>query len=741
MNSENLTSLYIRVNTIRSQNPKGFGGCIFSAYEISREGRIIDAKKYVVVKASWHLLNEIAVNIGQHWEVSGHQKETLLIVNGYRLTEVELTAKSMILIKPSGEHIVSYLSNNTKFIGIGEVKARDLWNAFGNELYDYLDKGNKEKLSSVLSDKISDMLIKAWKDIGASETLQWLQAHGFSINLGQKVIGFFGNNAKKMIEEDPYRLLSFEGSWKKVDAIALNKIGLSKDDPRRLLGAIEETCYRILDNGSTCLPIQRVIPKIKALLGSENLSLVKSALDKGTTNGGFIYSKFGLLHPIGPFIMETYVADFFMKALNINSPLLPEAELNNILNEHNKIEPFPLNEAQTDAVSRANIHGFSVIIGGAGTGKTTVIKALHRIFDKAKIKVFQVALSGKATKRMHQSTSRPALTIAGFTKKFKYKNLIAPMIIIIDESSMVDILSLYRLCRILPEGTRLVFVGDPYQLPPVGPGLTLHELTNPSHGELFNQGTVTITELTEVHRHGNEIASFANLVRHGSWPDNLTDNIDSPVCFLNCPNNRINQVVCDLIKKDPDQSQILCSIKNSVVGGSKILNKMCQSLLSNEDDELTIINNEFNMFQKLGFRLNDPVICSRNLWDIDLQNGSMGRIIEINDKPDLYSKHSFLGKILWDNGVIHDINPYILEDIDLAYSITIHKSQGSQFQRIIIPIISSRILDRTLIYTAITRAQSQVILVGNEAIAKRAVEENPKVSYRHVSLGMLLWGN
>lgn len=196
----------LRVTAVRSQNPRGFGGCIFSAKLIDCEGRVQDAGSYFVVKATGSALGGARVEPGQWWKVSGDPTRRLLEVNGYQVAETQIEASSAVLLRPSGEHIVSFMADSPAFEGVGQVKARKLWETFGERLYEHLDGGNVAELSKVLTPASATQVVSAWTEHGDSRTLQWLQGQGFDLAIGRKVMQFFGPETAAKLAEDPYRV-------------------------------------------------------------------------------------------------------------------------------------------------------------------------------------------------------------------------------------------------------------------------------------------------------------------------------------------------------------------------------------------------------------------------------------------------------------------------------------------------------------------------------------------------------
>ena len=734
----------LRVTSIRSQNPRGFGGCIFTAKPIDDIGNIQDAAAYYVVRASGPVLGATLVQTGQWWNVSGDTLQRNIEVNGFKLAEWQIEATSAFLMRPSGEHIVSFMADNPAFVGIGQVKARKLWETLGNRLYAALDGADVDTLSKVLSPESAVQVVGAWAQFGDSQTLQWLQAEGFELALGRKVMKFFGNDTAEKIKIDPYRLLSFCATWRQVDKLALEHFDVPIDDPRRLQGAIEEACYRIFAVGHTTALSAMLMDYLQAVLGSQTKTfkwrnLVSLALSQGLTNGSFVISLHGV-QPLGALVMEQQVAKAVVNRLTekCNQPLLNSDDVNQILADYEHSEGIDLNLEQRSAIHLAIENSLALITGGAGVGKTTVLKALYQVYDRANVEIVQVALAGRAARRMQEATGRPATTIASLIRAWKGNNT-KLSVVVVDEASMVDIISMHRLCELLEPKVRLVLVGDPAQLMPVGPGLVLHAL--------IKIPEVPLAELKVIKRYGSVIAAAATSIRNGRWPE-LSELERAAIAFVECDGNAtgpnsIPETVLRLYSDDPENTQILCA-RRSGFDGVKLINCLCQESRTTKNTPLTVWSNQHDVQVLTGFRLNDPILCTRNLWEMGIQNGSLGIIVEIENPPRLLisSDDKEIGYAIawveWDDGIKRPIFEVMLDDLVLGYAITIHKAQGSQWPRIIVPVTGHRLLDRTLVYTAVTRAQRQVLLVGNEAAVKDAVERQPRVNERQVSLDLLV---
>lgn len=737
------TEHLVRVTSVRSRGLRPLGGCIFSGRPIDDSGAVADAGANIVIKASGKVLEGAAVQAGQWWRVTGTASQRDVEVNGYRLTETQVEAATAHMERPSGEHIVTFLAEDRSFVGIGYVKARKLWEAFGNELYNVLDSGAVARLTAVLSVDAARQVVDAWAQQGDSRTLQWLQAQGLDVPTGRKVMRFFGAETADKLADDPYRLLSFSASWRSVDVFARTHFGIAVDDPRRLQGAIEEACYRTFSLGHTTVLSSQLMDQLNAVLGSQTKTfrwreLVHKALAQGLVNGSYIVGHHGV-QPLGAHVMEREVARAIAGRVTSKDAdrLLPCAAVDALLANYEAAEGISLNSEQRAAVDAAMTHRLVLVTGGAGVGKTTVLKAMYQAYDSAGVTVVQLALAGRAAKRMQEATGRRATTIANYlTSEREY--LDEKTVVIVDEASMVDIVTMSRLCESIGPSARLVLVGDPAQLMPVGPGLVLHALVQVPQ--------VPAVHLHTVKRYGGAIAAAAGDIRAGRWP-RLPEDSSAPIAFVSAgavgADADIATVVLDLYRDDPQSTQVLCAVRNGV-DGTKHINASCQEVMTSKRPPVRVWSDRHEMYIHTGLHLGDPVLCTRNLWDRGLQNGSLGVVTKVEGEPlALLGENGelqgyALAWVEWDDGVSRPLVEAMLDDVELGYAITVHKAQGSQWPRVIVPLTGRRLLDRTLIYTAVTRAQTQVILVGELAAAKAAVEGPPRALSRQVSLDLLV---
>jgi exodeoxyribonuclease V alpha subunit len=733
-------SVQLRVTSIRSRCERG--GAIFS-------GVTEDGDSFVAVCDYRLVPDPSLLDKGQMWAVTGSTSvREYYAGNGFKITETQITAVSALLVRPAGRHIIAWIAESVDIVGIGHVKARKLYDRFGSALVDLIERKDLLALTEVISKEMAEMLCQAFERHAVVTTLSWLDQVGMPRRIGASVLAYYRDQAQERIEANPYVLLSFEADWATVDDLARKCLGVAENDPRRLQAGIEETLYRGLSNGHTCLPRQEVETRLSALLGASDLA--DQALAAGLTGGQFIYVD-DCYQLIGSHLMESYIAQRLFDMVDGENAkgqkgLFTQVRrdlsaVDAVIEAYERMRRIHLSQEQRDAVRKSAGANLSLILGGAGTGKTTVLKALFAALEALQpgTKIFQLALAGLAAKRMTEATGRESMTIAGFLTKFDPKTIEFGAVIVVDEASMVDVILMYRLLRYLPTWVRLILVGDPSQLPPIGPGLVLHALVG-----LPN---IPQTELKVVMRQTAQsgiphVAAAIREHRTPTWaPYHGVPGVG--VSFVPCTRanmtETISRVYAELGGNGSDFSVQILSITNGDLGGVQTLNRSLHDRYQDLAEQVNCFDQEFGVtaartLDGVPINVGELVMFTENDYSRGLRNGSLGTIVAalpVAGIDDVCCVADF-------DGVEQRLTTRQMQALLHSCSITVHKAQGSQFTRIIVPVKETRLLDQSLIYTAVTRGVQQVVLVGDEKVALAAIRKPATATRRYVTLPALL---
>lgn len=637
---------------------------------------------------------------GEIWTVQGNWEQ-------HEHYGTQLRVASGQLTKPSGELIIRYLSVHRAFrgIGIGEKTAQKLWGHFGESLYDVLDHLDVERLSEILLVGKAEALAAAWQEAKIEvELIAFLDRHDISISFAETIRRLWRDNTIAKLQENPYRLLALTG-WERADRLA-RSMGIGIDDPRRIAAAVEAALYRRLE-GKHTLSTQHDLGRIVSKLLYPALIDPAEAIELAVSQKAVAKLEHAF-QPCGAAIMEDRLEGYFMKMLSGNGHR--NLRLDEIVADYEQQKGFALTPEQRTAVGLPFMYKLSILSGGAGTGKTTVLEAIHHSCERAGIQVLQMALAGRAVQRMREATGRDACTIARLLfhpESAGADRLKDDSVIIIDESSMLGLPLVYRLIKALPCNPHILFVGDPYQLPPIEFGMVFQPLAESTN--------VPRVELSAIHRHSHEsgIASIAFEIRNGVVPQlELFDGCRPGVMFLECEESDVIDAVVEVHDQlnPAEEVQILC-IRKGRAGGVKEINEVFHQRLAGGKPSPFGWN----------FDVGDPVMYTQNDYKKELWNGSLGTVEEIIDTTETKGL-----RCVFDGGNEHVITAQTMDRIELAYAITVHKAQGSQFRRVIIPVVTCpRLLDRTLLYTAMTRAVDQVVFVGDRVLFDSAIISKP----------------
>lgn len=625
--------------------------------------------------------------------------------------------------------------------GIGPKYAGRIVEKFGVDTLNVIDTA-PEKLLEVagLGAKRIEKIKSCWADQRSiREVMVFLQTYGASPAFAQKIFKAYQTQSIAKVKENPYNLArDIHGiGFKTADTIAA-KMGIAKDSDTRVDAGIEYVLSQLSNDGHVCYPVQEFvveaekhlevpIPHVErrlTFLNEENRIQLADLLEAGAKR------PYVWIRPL--YLAETGIARE-LRRLKEGACHLRSVDVERALvwvQEQLKIE---LATNQKQAVASAITGKLLIITGGPGTGKSTITNAILTITEKLTTKVVLAAPTGRAAKRMSEITGKKASTIHSLLE-FNFKaggfkrNRESPLdcdLIIVDEASMIDTFLMYHLLKAIPDHCRVIFVGDINQLPSVGPGNVLSDMIH-SH-------TIPVTMLNQIFRQaeGSHIITNAHRINQGVFPQ-LYNGKSSDFFFMECQENEevLNTIVKLVSQRIPNhygfnpaqEIQVLSPMKRGVIG-TENLNQVLQQVLNPQQDTFTRAGHRFHV--------GDKVMQLRNDYNREVFNGDIGLIKEIDsvDQQVLVQ--------IDERDVIYEYSD--LDDLVLAYAISVHKFQGSECPCIVMPIHTSHfmMLHRNLLYTGITRGKKLVVLVGTKKALAIAVKNN-EVQKRYTSLQQVL---
>lgn len=689
------------VSVQRVLNVTANGAAIFS-------GLTSEDKPLRVVAGSYSLAR-VPIK-GESWYVQGLLKE-------HPQFGLQLHATNCRPEVPRGRLVSQYLRNHPQFAGIGKGKADELWNRFGEDLAAVISSKDAASLERVLTKGTAARLIEVWSERQHETALiEHLDAHGVEWRIVTRLLRVWGDSARAMLDVNPYHLLAFSG-WSAVDSAAL-KLGVAEDDDRRLVGAVEAAVYARLQESHTLTDHQQLVARVKKLLGRQS---AEQAISQALADGAIVGDRMRGYQAVGAAALERGIEQRLKAMLagevprqqSIAPVSVEPGWADGVIAEIETQQGFPLNTEQRKAVLLPFESAVGVLTGGAGVGKTTVLRVIIELANRQALTVFQMALAGRAAQRMAEATDAPASTIAKFIASARSGKVEVPAnsLIVIDEASMLDLPSFYRVLKYLPDGVRLLLVGDPAQLPPIAFGLVFHKLVESSR--------VPKAHLTVVHRQAasSGIPAAAAAVRAHELPAFVPyAGLHNGVSFVECVADDVMTQLRRIAEHWHSEDFQVLSAVNSGKAGVHHINQSFHSDACDVDIGLP------------PFVAGEPVIHRVNDYERGLMNGSLGRVVDVADD----------GLLSLDfEGDRHSFEPNeAREQVELAYAISVHKSQGSQFKRVVVVVGKSRILDHALIYTALTRGVEQVVFVGDRGAFESAVRSEPLVRQRCVAFAI-----
>jgi len=666
-------------------------------------------------------LNGIAPLIGQLLKIEGEWVKHPKFGQQFKATTYKTVAPTEI----SG--IEKFLASGA-INGIGPAMAKKIVAEFGEKTLEIIAKSPNELL------KVPGIGKKTAEKISASyleqseltEIMVWLENHGISNTYAGKIFAKYGSFAIDIMEKDIYRLFQdIEGiGFLTADKLAFN-LGIQREDKRRIISGIDYALMQLCNNGHCCIPEMALVDKTAKILQVNNqiiFTILKERIDNGSLNTEVVGGE-TLIYPPYLYYAEKKVAMRLLQLQQATEPL-SEDNLSLFIKVWEKDNQIQLAQKQKEAIKACLHHGVLVLTGGPGTGKTTVIKGILSILKAQGLKIRLAAPTGRAAKRLSETTGQKALTIhrlleannlaqddnlqLGFSKDID--DQLDADVIILDEVSMVDIVLMHHFLNAVPDGCRIILVGDTDQLPAVGPGSVLKDI--------IRSQKIPAIRLDEIFRQAQTsmIIQNAHIINAGRLPDLRKQYSDFVFYELN-DDTSITQKILDLCTKDlPHEGfdvlkdvQVLSPMHRFLCGVEN-LNLMLQEQLNpkKNQDELK--------YSSQTFRVGDKVMHIRNNYQKNVFNGDIGFIQDINNEK--------LTVDYFDHIVTYEKNE--LNELTLAYASSVHKSQGSEYKVVIIPLSTSHyiMLQRNLLYTAITRAKQKVIIIGSKKALMTAVQSN-----------------
>uniref|UniRef100_UPI003FEE7C82 SF1B family DNA helicase RecD2 n=1 Tax=Roseburia sp. TaxID=2049040 RepID=UPI003FEE7C82 len=630
------------------------------------------------------------------------------------------------------EAIERYLGSGA-IKGIGLALAARIVRRFKEDTFRIIEE-EPERLAEVKGiseNKAQEIAYQVNEKRDLRQAMIFLQQYGITMNLAVKIYQAYGQEVYTIIRENPYRLADdIEGvGFRTADEIA-SRVGIKMDSDFRVRSGVLYTLLTASTEGHTYLPQEELTARTAKLLEVEPEQIEKQYMDLAIERK--IVMKQGEtteIYASSFYYMEANTATM-LKQLNVPYDV-PDIEIEARIRTIEKQTGMELDEHQVTAVKEAVRNGLLVITGGPGTGKTTTINTIIRYFEGEGLDIFLAAPTGRAAKRMSETTGFEARTIhrmlelsggvegtAGFERN--ENNPLETDVIIVDEMSMVDITIMNSLLKAVVPGTRLILVGDINQLPSVGPGSVLRDIID-SHA-------CNVVKLTKIFRQAATSDIIVNAHKINRGEEVVLDNKSMDFFFLKRYDaDIIINVVLQLVKQKlpkfvdatPYDIQVLTPMRKGLLGVERlngILQKYLNPPMSGKAEK---------EYGDTLFREGDKVMQTRNNYQLEWEirtkyglsvdkgtgifNGDMGIVREINDFSETMT-------IEFDEGRMVEYPYKLLDELELAYAITIHKSQGSEYPAVVIPLLKgpAMLLNRNLIYTAVTRARKCVTLVGNE---------------------------
>ena len=664
-----------------------------------------------------------SINVGEHLTLSGKWVEHPKFGRQFEMNSYHMSAPATLV------GMEKYLASGL-ITGIGPVYAKKIVGHFGEDVFRVIDE-TPERIQEVpgIGPKKAKGLVTAFRKQQAIRGLMmFLQEHGVYPSIAIKIFKEYGDDAVRVLKENPYTLADdiFGVGFKTADSVA-KKLGMPDDDPRRHRAGILYMLQSASSDGHVYLPKQVLLTEAGKLLDTDINALEDAieyltGIEKIVDDRGKLYVHF--LNKAEKSIAKK-IADLSVGRLKDH--LKDKAD--ELIKKIQHVEKMDLAPEQVSSVKAAYENRCLVITGGPGTGKSTVVKIIVRMFEKLGKSVRLASPTGRAAKRLEEATGRPASTIhrlLEYNPRVGFgRNADAPLdcrVLVVDEASMLDVPLAHYLLRAIPPGCRLILVGDIDQLPSVGPGNVLKDI--------IDSGIVRTISLTHIFRQaeGSLIITNAHRINQGQGPTYDPKGGGKDFRWLkeeerDAIGDRIIELVKNSLSKQFDpitEIQVLTPMHGGPAGARE-LNRRLQETCNPPSQK----KEEIQVGDRI-FRLGDRVMQIKNNYELDVFNGDIGSVVAVDKREGSLS-------VKFDKIVRYKRSN--LDQLVLAYAITIHKSQGSEYPCVAIPLTSSHwiMLQRNLLYTAVTRAKKFCVLVGQRKALWRAIS-NAHTAERYTQL-------
>lgn len=670
------------------------------------------------VGQQWKILKE------QNFSIRQQQVSTGGYVDVWRFMEPTLKC----VMPDNGLGFVTFLSTEKAFEGIGKVSAQFLWNEFRSDIFNILEcdkyapyekdqsKTNFQAVREVLlKDKAVHGLWNGYKEYSNLKHSAQLVEWEIEAPIQRQLFRFADQDAINFLTQNPYRLFSLGMRFPKVDAIAQKHFGIKQDEKIRLVAIVEQALRSWSDEGNTVADWQDIESCVSDSLNKDE-HLVSKAKELNGDIIGFV-KKNNQYFVSGNYIFEKTIAKRFgnlRKLDNRWSSELEEAFITSFPAD------WPIEKAQERAVRTALVSHVFALTGGAGTGKTTTTKLIVNAYQKLGYTIYPVALSGKAARRLQQSIGSETKTIAKLLRETDLDEDKA--VLLVDEASMLDAYTMWRLVTLFSDKVRILLIGDPYQLPPINAGFILNDV--------IKSGVINHVELDVVKRQGadSSVPAYSNAIRHGIMPESLTT---ADIMFQESTGDILQDVVTAYSEYN---NAMIVAPTNDTVRNANI---MLQGVVNPNGKSLDLMDMPITK-GSYDFREGDPIVITLTSYKHDVQNGTLG-VIKSAEPTDEYACVIELEDLdEKGNKRLLEVDWQLFEYIDLAYCLTLHKLQGSQAPNVIVLLERGRLLDRSWLYTAVTRAEDKVHIIGKETDFRYGVNKQGAVDTRKTALAEML---